>query len=334
MPGENLPLEVNGPARTQPGLVSVIVPCYRQSEFLPQAIKSILGQTYSDIEAIVVDDGSPDETGSIVAHYPQIRYLRQENQGLAAARNAGFHLSAGSYVIFLDADDQLTPNAVKDHLSCFADHPDAGFVVGDIDHVSCDGAHMGSPRWPLLHHGFYRELLRANHVANTIAVMFKRKVLQGVGGFCREFNPAEDYHLLLSAARLFPSAHHRNIVALYRRHGASMSRQGLSMLTAMDRVMRGQRAVVLGDPQLEAAWEEGDAHWRDRFGKTAIREFLLQLSRFRFASAAKTFLGVTSHLRGRIFLLPWKFRGRAFALARQKMALRKGPPTDRRSASS
>ena len=59
-------------------------------------------------------------------------------------------LSKGEYVVFLDADDRLTPNAIESHLACFAEHPEAGFVVGDIDHISLDGSYAGSPRWPLL----------------------------------------------------------------------------------------------------------------------------------------------------------------------------------------
>ena len=124
-------------------LVSVIIPCYRQADFLPQALESALAQTHCETEIIVVDDGSPDNTAEVVARYPGVRYLRQENRGLAGARNGGFRVSKGEYVLFLDADDRLTPNAVEAHLSCFAKHPEAGFVVGDIDNIALDGSYSG-----------------------------------------------------------------------------------------------------------------------------------------------------------------------------------------------
>ena len=83
-----------------------------------------------------------------------------------------------------------------------------------------------------------------NHVANTIAVMFRREVLEQLGGFKPACSPAEDYDLLLRAARLFPSRHHRTVVAQYRRHAMSLSRKGTLMLRAMNHVMRLQREEV------------------------------------------------------------------------------------------
>ena len=90
-------------------VVSVVIPCYRQAHFLPDAIESVLAQTYPHFEIIVVDDGSPDDTRAVAGRYPGVRCLRQRNRGLSAARNAGLAASIGTYVVFLDADDRLTP---------------------------------------------------------------------------------------------------------------------------------------------------------------------------------------------------------------------------------
>src|SRR5215831_17387476 len=94
-------------------LVSVIIPCYKQAYFLPDSIGSVLAQTYPGTELIVVDDGSPDNVSELVERYPGARCVQQENRGLAEARNAGFRASTGAYVVFLDADDRLIPNAVE-----------------------------------------------------------------------------------------------------------------------------------------------------------------------------------------------------------------------------
>ena len=113
-----------------------------------------------------------------------------------------------------------------------------------------------------------------NHVANTIAVMFRREVLEQLGGFKPMCSPAEDYDLLLRAARLFPSRHHRTVVAQYRRHAPSLSRKGTLMLPAMNHVMRLQREEVRNDPVLLAAWRQGNAYWKDHFGAAAGKELL------------------------------------------------------------
>jgi glycosyltransferase involved in cell wall biosynthesis len=116
-------------------LVSVIIPCYKQARYLPESIESGLAQTHRGVEVVVVDDGSPDNAAEVAARYPNVVYLRQENSGIAEARNAGFRVSRGDYLMFLDADDRLTPNAAEAHLRCFRENPAAGFVVGDIDQI-------------------------------------------------------------------------------------------------------------------------------------------------------------------------------------------------------
>jgi len=306
----------------QAALVSVIIPCYNQAQFLAEAIESVLAQTYREIEIVVVDDGSPDDTREVVSRYPGVRYVRQENQGLAGARNTGFKQSKGEYVVFLDADDHLTPNAIESHLSCFAEHSETGFAVGDIDHMTLNGSYAGSPRWPLLESNQYEALLRVNHVANTIAVMFRREVLEQLGGFKPACSPAEDYELLLRAARLFPSRHHRSVVAQYRRYSAGLSRKGTLMLRAMNHVMRLQREQVKDDPVLLAAWRQGNAYWKDHFGAAAVKELLGCLRNEQLGGAARAGAALIRFVGFRILVLPWKRRSRLLNLLRQRPGVR------------
>src|SRR5262245_16807830 len=106
------------PRRTpMPRRVSVLIPCYRQAGYLPEAVRSALDQTSTDVEIVIIDDGSPDDTariaGELVARDPsRVRLVRQENRGLAMARAAGFAAAQGEFLVFLDADDLLERDMV------------------------------------------------------------------------------------------------------------------------------------------------------------------------------------------------------------------------------
>ena len=292
----------------QAALVSVIIPCYKQADFLPGALESALAQTHCETEIIVVDDGSPDNVFEVVSRYPTVKCVQQQNQGLAAARNAGFRVSTGDYVLFLDADDRFMPDAAAAHLSCFAKHPEAGFVVGDIDNISLDGSYLGSPRFPLLEGSVYEDVLKVNHVANSIAVMWRRSVFEQLGGFRPSCSPAEDIELLLRAARLFQTAHHRATVAQYRRYPNTLSRKGELMLPAIRRIMRLQDEVVKGNPALLAARREGYAYWRDYFGKETVKDLFAHIIHGSPRGAAKCLSTLFRYIGGRLFIWPWKYR--------------------------
>ena len=315
-----------------PSLVSVVIPCYKQAHLLSDAIESALSQTYREIEVIVVDDGSPDNTAAVVARYPVVQYLRQENRGLGGARNSGFGISKGEFILFLDADDRFLPEAAAAHLACFAKHPEAGFVVGDIDNIGLDGSYLGSPRFPLLEGNVYEDVLKVNHVANSIAVMWRRSVFEQLGGFRPSCSPAEDIELLLRAARLFQTAHHRATVAQYRRYPNTLSRKGELMLPAIRRIMRLQDEVVKGNPVLLQARRRGYAYWRDYFGKETLKELFAHVVHGSARGAARSLVTLLRYVGGRLFIWPWKYRQRGLNYLRR--CLRARQKRDDRSAST
>jgi glycosyltransferase involved in cell wall biosynthesis len=322
---ESMQLKVDGsvpPHMTVAGtlpLVSVVIPCYNHARYLPQAIDSALSQTYTNIELVVVDDGSADNTSEVVGRYANVRYLFQANQGVARARNFGLDASKGDFIQFLDADDRLTRESVESHMRCFAAHPEAGFVVGDIEWVGEDDQYIGRANWPVLEANHYEELLKVNHIANTIAVLFRRSVLGAVGGFNGFFSPAEDYEILLRAARAFPSAHHATVVAQYRRHASNTSRHGALMLKATNRVMISERNFVSESPRLKTALRKGDQHWRDFFGAVTVKEIYSHISRGELGAAAAAAGALLRYVRGRLVILPWKYRSRGMAGVRRML---------------
>src|SRR5690349_965873 len=99
-------------------IVSVVIPCHNYGRFLREAIESVLAQTHAEVELIVVDYESTDDTDRIVAGYPQVKYLRRSDRTLGVARNDGLAESVGEFLWFLDADDRLVPDAVESSVAC------------------------------------------------------------------------------------------------------------------------------------------------------------------------------------------------------------------------
>ncbi len=281
-------------------MVSVVIPCYNQAHFLSEAIESVLSQSYPRFEIVVVDDGSTDNTSEVASSYPpeKVRLVRQENRGLSAARNAGLAESKGEYVVFLDADDRLLPDALEVGVRELEAHPQCAFVSGHIRRIAADGSPLRTPPQALhsahLEGDHYARLLRYNYIWTPGSVMYRRTVFDSVGGFDPSVNGAADYDLYLRIARDYPVHYHGEVVAEYRRrHGANMTIDPALILSTSLAVHRTQRKHVIGHEQYEKAymagmrrrqWTHGDrlvgevrGHLRGREWRRALRGMLVLL---------------------------------------------------------
>lgn len=155
--------------------ISVIIPAYNAGKFIGRALDSILGQSLTDIEVIVVNDGSTDNTAEIVAGYPdpRIRMVSQENGGTMAARKTGIGLFSGDYVLFCDADDSLRPEALQ-RLYSAAEDNDADIVKGRVRSLLVDGSESGET--------FPHELPYGNDRKGTIRAMWENKLSHNLAG--------------------------------------------------------------------------------------------------------------------------------------------------------
>jgi glycosyltransferase involved in cell wall biosynthesis len=251
-------------------VVSIVIPCFNQAHYLGEAIESALAQTHPGIEVVVIDDGSTDNTIEVTARYPSVRYVRQDNRGLPAARNTGVRRSTGEYLVFLDADDRLGPEAVAVHLDHFQARPECAFVHGRFRHIGVSGAPIESEASsPAVGQG-YAALLRGNHIGMHATVMYRRAVFKAVGGFDESLTACEDYDLYLRIARLFPLSSHEAIVAEYRQHGDSMSADHFKMLRTALAVLRRQQPHLGADVELRAAYAEGIRAWQRYYGKRIL----------------------------------------------------------------
>ncbi|MDB5297613.1 MAG: kfoC [Phycisphaerales bacterium] len=163
--------------------VSVIVPCYKQAHFLHACVRSVLDQGRDDVEVVIVDDGSPDDTAVLAAGFgPPVKLVRQPNCGLPAARNAGVRAATGSLLMFLDADDAQAAGAIAAVMAVAAADPTADVMCGgwqDMDAGGTPGAEHAPPAaevdpW---------RLLLPHNAAPPCCWAVRRTALAAVGGF-------------------------------------------------------------------------------------------------------------------------------------------------------
>jgi glycosyltransferase involved in cell wall biosynthesis len=256
-------------------VVSVVIPCYNQANFLGEAIESVRRQTYPRIELIVIDDGSTDDTAAVAAELG-VRCISQDNGGLAAARNRGLAECIGDYVVFLDADDRLLPHGVEANVDASAAKPEAAFVSGWCRLISSTGDPVPWLRLPGVppKRRLYDALLARSYVIHSTGVaMFRRGPLIGAGGYRGSFPGTEDFDLYLRMARDNATyAHAGGPICEYRQHSGAMSRNHALMLEACLAALRAQRSSTWRDRSLRAARRRGVAAMRDSYREVMADE--------------------------------------------------------------
>jgi hypothetical protein len=292
----------------QSPLVSVVIPCFRQAHYLSEAIESVLAQTYPHVEVVVVDDGSPDNTGEIAGRYPGVRYVREPQRGVSEARNLGIRVSNGSFLIFLDADDRLLPDGVASGLDCFAQHPEVALVSGLFRFVATDGSTLYERQGQQVFADHYAEMLRRNYISALCAVMWRRSAFEAIKGFDSAFSVAADYELYLRALREFPAWSHGQEVAEYRRHGLGLTANAWETLREALAALRAERPHLAGKPGLAQAYRSGIRYWKTLTADAVARQVRADWTDGRRRSALRGLLGLLGRC-GWLGLTPLTRRG-------------------------
>ena len=251
-------------------LVSVIIPCYNQARYLGEAIESVLRQSYDNFQIIVVDDGSTDETQEVARRYERVECIRQENRGLAEARNAGMRASRGEYVVFLDADDRLMEKGLEAGVNALGDHPLCAFAFGHVKLIGEDGSALSEPEQTSIERDHYVELLRHNYIWTLGAVMYRRERVVSAGQFNPSINASADYDLNIRLARKYPVHCHGEVVLEYRKHGANMTRNFKAMLESAVTARRIHRKYVKGNRRYETALKAGTLSVQKDYGEKLV----------------------------------------------------------------
>jgi glycosyltransferase involved in cell wall biosynthesis len=252
--------------------VSVVIPCYNHARFLGEAIESALAQSYPRVEIIVVDDGSRDHTEEVAGRYPGVQYVRQDNQGLAAARNTGLRESHGDILVFLDADDRLLPEALERGVHNLLNSPESAFVSGRYRYIREDGSIMHEYSQKPADPDHYAAFLLGNYIGMHATVAYRRSVLEAEGGFNPSLRACEDYDLYLRIARKYPVSLHQHLVAEYRQHGQNMSRDPRLMLKTVLTVLHSNKKYIGTNDRYHEAYRAGVTSWREHYSQAFFEQ--------------------------------------------------------------
>ena len=211
--------------------VTVAIATYNMANYLTAAIDSALAQDQDDIEIVVVDDGSTDDTREVVSRYGRkVRYAYQENAGVANTYNRALELAKGDYVHFLDADDVLTPSVLRRLAALLDESPSAGLAHGEALVMDAGGKVCGTRAAPASYDGrrvipsaeAFKELLRGCHIT-TSALMLRKSVLGKVTPFRQKSVPGEDWDMWLRVSAEYDVAHLPISACYYRVHDSSIT---------------------------------------------------------------------------------------------------------------
>lgn len=217
-------------------LISVIIPAYNVEKYIAKNLDSVMGQTYKNLEIIVVNDGSTDSTREIVEEYvkkdSRILLINQENRKLAGARNTGLRIAKGEYICIFDSDDLMVPEKIEKQVAYLQQYPQCDFVYSNVYHF-IDG-NDEVYYFPIANIGAggssYKSLLEYGNYINPNAVLFKRSVYDDNGGFDERMASAEDWDYWLTISRAGTRiSFMEDFLTLYRIRKDSLTRDSATM---------------------------------------------------------------------------------------------------------
>jgi len=281
-------------------LVSVVIPAHNNGAFVPQAIESVLAQSYRHHEIIVVDDGSTDNTRETLKPYlGRITYIFQDNRGPAVARNRGVRHSQGAYIAFLDADDVWLEDKLDRQMQFFREHKDVGLVFGELEHWPENGKSIPTERFAgsgnvehsnsgVILKDAFKLLLESCYILTSTVVM-SRECINEVGVFDESLKAEEDRDLWLRVARKYPIGKIEPILVRKRGHERNFSLKYKLFLEWRIRVFEpivddpgplNDRDLVALRKQLASLyWQLGVMFLEEENRKEARKQFLTSLQK-------------------------------------------------------
>lgn len=218
--------------------VSVVIPAYNAMQYLPETLESVLKQTFTDFEVLIVNDGSSDNVIDWVSQVkdPRVKLISQTNQGLSGARNTGILNAQGEYVAFLDADDLWESSKLEKQVRCLNDNPEVGLVHTPMILVDEHGKSTGRVISSDAEGNVFKELLQRNFIACP-SVIVRRSCFETVGVFNRSLRSIEDWDMWIRIASRYTFAVIKEPLSYYRQHTNNMSKNWQVMGQAFQQVI-------------------------------------------------------------------------------------------------
>ena len=266
--------------------VSVVIPCFNSGPFIAEAINSLLQQSVSNIEIIVVDDGSTDNSSDVIRGFQEVTLISQANRGVSTARNNGAKAASGRFLVFLDADDRLHSGAIEAHLRAFSDDKNLVLTFGTCDVVSSTGAVIYSHRQSPSPYTFWDILLGIT--PNPSQCMIRREAFDRVGRFNENITYGEDWDCFLRLSQEGLVYCHGVVVADYRKHDAQSTRYPSKILLSMLNIIDAHASNIQSNAENTRKFNAAKTHYRRFFGKWIPAETLRYLRSGRLRAAASS----------------------------------------------
>jgi glycosyltransferase involved in cell wall biosynthesis len=217
-------------------LITVYITNYNYGAFIQEAINSVLEQDYPAVEILIIDDGSSDNSHSIIDKYvshEKIKVIYQKNQGLTRTNNVALRLSNGKYIVRLDADDRLKPNAITNLVNGFS-HEKIAMVFGNWDVVDEHCNFIYSYK----RHDFENEVTLMDCPAHGACTMFRTDYLKSVGGYDEDLRCQDGYELWFRIVDKFEVKSLDKVIFDYRRHGTNLTSNEERILSTRSNILK------------------------------------------------------------------------------------------------
>ncbi len=236
--------------------VSVIIPTYNRAHMVGRAIESVLVQTYRDLELIVVDDGSTDNTGGIVGNFSDSRLtyikLRKNSGASAVPRNAGLKIARGEYVAFLDSDDEWLPEKLEKQINKFQTLPkpnNVGIVYCGFYYISEKSGQIAHVVAPNFRGNVFTNFLEGN-IMGSLTTLIKRECFEKIGYFDEALSRSQDYDMWMRLSRYYDFDFVMEMLAKYHIHQDQRSPNLNAQIQTKEQLIEKYRVDLLKHPAI------------------------------------------------------------------------------------